>query len=406
MAEVKYSLCDLQTCTGCMACKQKCKFGAISIREVNGFSYPDIDESRCKHCGLCVKVCPILTPSDRSGVKLGSTGKCLAMWNKDSSIRMKSSSGGVFSILASYVLKLGGVVFGAAWNDNMVLEHKAVTSMDELDVLRKSKYVQSDTKNTFGEVLDYLKRNKLVLYCGTPCQIAGLDSFLSHKEYDNLLMVDVLCQGVPSPWAFKKYITEVEAEKGVKITDANFRSKLHGWRCGLMLLLRSERNGQSFSRSCNNNEYYNAFIKEYFMRESCYNCQFKNHSQGYYSDLTIADFWRIGDLIPFHVQKYEQGISAVLVNTPKGEKILDVCKGQYEMLERDFSEFATNGGIYNSRKPQNNNEAFDFLKTHSWRQTQDKYFPLSLKQILKIKLHLLLGGQRIRMIRKMMGKTK
>lgn len=403
-------LCDRKNCTGCMACRQKCKLGAVKTVTFDGFDYPVIDRDKCKKCGQCMSVCPILNKEGRKGNCHVQETTCLAVWNKTTDVRMKSSSGGVFSVLAASVLEQGGVVFGAAWNECMTLEHRGIDNIDQLDALRRSKYVQSDVRNTFNEVLDHLKSGRKVLYCGTPCQIAGLTSFLGNRAYDNLVSVDVLCQGVPSPHLFKKYIKEIEVETGWKVADANFRTKDHGWRCGLLLLLLlHEPNGlktRYIKRVMNSNEFYNAFIKEYFMRPSCYECQFKKDYQGYYSDLTIADFWRIGNKIPLQVKDYAKGISAVIVNTDKGRKIFEECSEGMEVIERTWDEVLSNGGFYSSHKPEVNDEAFDFLQSHTWRETQDKYFPLSLRQKISISLMLTFGEENIRTIKKFFGRIK
>lgn len=397
----KIKLCKQEECTGCMACKQKCNNDAIYIKTINGFAYPAIDPNKCKSCGLCSKACPVLNLEDRKGNCHEKETKCFAAWNKDESVRLKSSSGGTFSVLAEYILSQGGVVYGAAWDEYMNLLHKGINSVSELDSLRRSKYVQSDTRNTFVEAKNHLQEGRKVMYCGTPCQIAGLTSFLGGKEYDNLLTVDVLCQGVPSPVFFKKYIEEVENATGMQVTDANFRSKDKGWRCGLLLLLRAQKGSRSrtLKRVLDRNEFYNAFIREYFQRPSCYDCQFKCEKQGYYADLTIADFWRIGNKIPLNVKNYTHGISAVVVNTEKGRNVFQQCSASMEIIERTWNEFATNGGLRSAHKPKNNDEALEYLKTHTWRDTQKRFFHLSWKRKLYIISVLLFGEQTMRNIK-------
>lgn len=290
----------------------------------------------------------------------------------------------------------------------MNLIHKYIETSAGLDALRRSKYVQSDTKNTFNEVQQFLREGRKVLYCGTPCQIAGLTAFLGYKNYENLIKVDVICQGVPSNEIFKKYISEIEKTHGVEVMDANFRSKDRGWRCGLLLLLRVRNGGKTFwkKRVLEKNEYYNAFIKEYFMRESCYDCQFKCNHQGYYSDISIADFWRIGKHIPLNVDNYEHGISAVIVNTQKGKAFFEQCQNNLVVIQRTWDEFMTNGGMFSCHKRKNNDEAYEYLQTHSWKETQQKFFPLTLKSRIKIALFLGLGEKRLRMILKLVGKIK
>ena len=399
-------LCDVLQCTGCLACLQKCKAGAITTTFVDGFWYPVINEEKCKKCGLCMTACPVLNLKNTKGNCHEKTETCLAAWNKKISVREKSSSGGVFSAFAEQILSAKGVVFGAAWNSKMELEHRYIEDSSDLDSIRRSKYVQSNTKNSFIEVEKFLKEGRKVLYCGSPCQIAGLKSFLA-KDYDNLILVDFLCQGVPSQELFKSYIKEVEIKYGSRVIDANFRTKEKGWRYGLLLLLLLLENGKEVRRTLDNNEYYNSFIREFFCRPSCYSCNFKKQKQGYYSDITIADFWRIGNKIPLPKvveQNYTKGISAILINTDKGKTFLDECSERIETLERTWSEFSTNGGLYSSRKPMNNDAAKIYLADYGWHETQKKYFQMNKKKKLKNFLLLAIGEKTIRNVKKFLGR--
>ncbi|WP_298767859.1 Coenzyme F420 hydrogenase/dehydrogenase, beta subunit C-terminal domain [uncultured Fibrobacter sp.] len=395
-------LCDQSLCTGCMACRQICKVGAISTKKIGGFLYPDINKGVCKACGLCMNVCPVLNLKGQKGVCHKNTQTCLAAWNKSVDVRMKSSSGGVFSALAEQVLLKGGVVFGAAWDSNMVLKHKAVERLEDLESIRRSKYVQSDVGETFNQVLQYLKTGRAVLYCGVHCQIAGLRSFIG-KDFDNLYLVDVLCQGVPSPAMFRSYLDEIEQEFASRVVDCNFRHKDKGWRCGLSLNMTLE-NGKNVRRILDRNEYYNAFFNEFFLRDSCYKCKFKVDSLGYSSDITLGDFWRIGNKIPLpkEVEKnYTRGISAVVVNTEKGRLLLERCVGKIETLERSWNEFSTNGGLYSSKKNADDAVAKNYLECHGWHATQQKFFPLTRKRKIKNLLMLICGEKMLRKFMKM-----
>ena len=188
-------------CCGCRACEQSCPCSAISIKkDKEGFLYPKVDESLCIGCGLCEKSCPVIKPSNAT-LPL----ECFAAVSRNEEIRRNSSSGGVFSELAEFVIKEGGVVFGVAFNERFLVSHIMVSNLEDLKQLRGSKYLQSDTGNTFTLCKEFLDNGVPVLYSGTPCQISGLRHFLK-KEYSNLLLVDVICHGVPSPDVWKKYL--------------------------------------------------------------------------------------------------------------------------------------------------------------------------------------------------------
>ena len=397
------NLCEQSQCTGCMACKQACQSKAIAIKTIDGFAYPEINRDVCKSCGKCMNVCPILNLKGQRGNCHEDTQTCLAAWNKSDDVRIKSSSGGVFSALAEYVLSRGGVVFGAAWDSNMVLRHKAIDRIEDLESIRKSKYVQSDVGETFNQALQYLKAGRIVLYCGVHCQIAGLKSFIG-RDYENLYLVDVLCQGVPSPATFRSYLDEIEKEYSSKVVDCDFRNKDKAWKCGLSMNLALE-NGAKIRRILSRNEYYNAFYQEFFCRSSCYSCNFKKNKQGFFSDVTIADFWRIGNKIPLPKtveQKYAKGISAVLINTEKGKSLFEQSSCKIESIERTWNEFSTNGGLYPSSKPIHNDEAKHYLENHNWHETQQQFFPLTQRKKIRNILILTLGEKNIRLVKKIL----
>lgn len=213
-------------CVGCNTCAQICPKSCI-IMETNdeGFWYPYIDESLCIDCGLCRERCPI----HYKEVTLNSPNPdAFGAQNLDKGIKKESSSGGIFSILAESILDKEGVVLGAAFNENMRLEHIMVDSIHNLAYLRGSKYLQSDTGNTFSKVKEKLNSGRLVMFTGTPCQVAGLNSFLGTR-HENLLMCDVICHGVPSPKVFEDYLQEIERKNQSNVTGYSFRDKTKGW---------------------------------------------------------------------------------------------------------------------------------------------------------------------------------
>ena len=402
-------LCPQDVCTGCFACKQVCAKGAIHKTEINGFAYPEIDTSACVDCGLCTKVCPVLNTQKFFETKNIENTISYAIWNKDVDERLVSSSGGVFSVLARQILIDGGIVYGAAWDDNMQLRHVGIEDISKLDSLRRSKYVQSNTDGVYREVKTGIKAGRMVLFCGTPCQIAGLQSFLGHKDYPNLLTVGVVCHGVPSQWSFDKYIHEIEEKDKVKVFDCNFRSKEKGWRTGLNLLVYGKNLRDKsivINKIATGNSYFNAFLKFYFLRESCYNCPFKGGHIECRPDIMLSDSWSLWSSVSMKEVDFGKGVSAVITNTDKGREYLKVCQDDMVMIERPYSEYASNSGLRKARKPLNNEEAFQFLQTNSWKETQAKFFPLKMSDRFPIYTRLLFGENFSIWIKKIIKKIR
>lgn len=210
-----------QTCTGCHACAAKCPKQCIKmISDTEGFWYPQIDEEECINCGLCERVCPIITP-----IKFEDpfSPMAYACYNRDEKVRLASSSGGIFTLIAEAVLKQGGVVFGAGFDEDFNVCHQCVERVEDLDKLRMSKYVQSKIGETYREAENFLKENRLVLFTGTPCQIGGLKAYLG-KSYDNLITQDIICHGVPSPMVWEDYLAfrknpTAAAPRGKSLSD-------------------------------------------------------------------------------------------------------------------------------------------------------------------------------------------
>jgi len=318
MADI--SRVDKKACTGCGACYNKCPVGAITMKlDEEGFLAPHINESKCVDCGLCYKSCPAINP-----VELNSKPDTYAVW-ADDEIRMKSSSGGMFTLLAKTVFDKGGVVCGARYTDDyMGVYHAWAKNMEELAPLRGSKYVQSDTRKTYAEAKKYLDENKVVLYTGCPCQIAGLYKYLG-KEYDNLYTADLVCHGQNSITAYWSYITEYA--DGKKIEKVDFRDKtFYGWSTPTVVYFKD---GTVKKTPWNNNVWYEGFLNGIINRESCYSCPYANDTR--VGDVTLADCWQVHRINPDYDDR--RGTSLVLVNSKKGERIFEEAKRNMKLCK-------------------------------------------------------------------------
>lgn len=300
-------------CSGCSACHDICPRNAISmVPDDEGFLYPQIDETRCVACGRCAEACPSLHP--------GKSRTPLAVYAakaKDDELRLKSSSGGVFSLLSWQVIARGGIVYGAGFDhDDWHVMHKSAENEEELADLRGSKYVQSDTRGVYAAIKDNLISGREVLFSGTPCQVAGLRTYLElqHVPTSKLLLVDVVCHAVPSPLVWRKYLAQRLAQAGssAKIMRISFRNKGYGWKRFSLSLCFAE--GKEYLRDLHADSFLRGFLSELYNRPSCHNCQCRELRGG--SDLTIADYWRVHEKFP--EMDDDRGTSLVLVNTEKG----------------------------------------------------------------------------------------
>lgn len=240
-------------CMGCHACENSCPTQCISMMPDNeGFLYPKVDYSLCVECKKCISVCPIINK-----VKVDNNPQAYVSINKDDSIRLDSSSGGIFTTIAEKIINDDGVVFGAGYTDIFEVIHKFVDNTEKLSELRGSKYVQSKIGNTYKEAKDFLDMGRKVLFSGTPCQIAGLKSYLN-KSYDNLITQDFICHGVPSPKVWRKYVEFRETEAKSKVSSVSFRNKDEGWKKFSVNL--SFQNDMKYRKNLRNDPYLKAFF--------------------------------------------------------------------------------------------------------------------------------------------------
>lgn len=321
-------------CFECRACEQICSRKAISMLEdKDGFSSPSVDSGKCVDCGLCLKVCPAIHADEMKQ----QPNSVYAVQLKEKETLRKSSSGGVFSLIAEYVIAVGGIVFGAAWDESLQLHHIGVETIDALQKLRGSKYVHSDIGNTYIQVRDNLKLGRYVYYTGTPCQIAGLKLFL-RKDYPNLITSDLVCHGTPSQKIFNLFVDKMEKEQNVKLIDYQFRDKkVFGWSCSSSSSSINNVTGKKKYHYYDQNMvgYFQAFIQGHITREDCYKCPFACPNR--VSDITLADYWDISNHQPDFPNQRE-GVSLVIVNTAKGEKLLESLKDKVILRESSLNE--------------------------------------------------------------------
>lgn len=316
-------------CSGCYACYSVCPVNCIRMEsDAEGFWYPIADATRCIGCGACEAACHIIHKYEPSRSPVA-----YAAYAKDEVTRRESSSGGLFTPICEAVIKDGGVVFGAAFDEDFQVHHIKIADAADIKIFRGSKYVQSKIGETYLEVKALLSQGRKVLFSGTPCQIAGLRQFLKSDD-ENLILVDIICHGVPSPKVWAVYKDFVEKSKKDRITAVNFRDKAKGWRL-FSLKLRFSK-GFEQGKTLDDDPYMFGFLRNIFLRPSCYACVEKSLNRK--SDMTIADYWGIEHVHPEFSD--DKGISLVFVNTPKGEELFERIKPQLNWIETDILDGA------------------------------------------------------------------
>lgn len=310
-------LADKNKCTGCSACASSCPNGCITmVCDREGFAFPSINNSACLNCELCRKACPVLNVKETNS----KNTLAYAAYTMDTDLRMESSSGGIFSEISKEVLKRNGVIYGAAYDKNFRVIHKCVDQYESLDSLRRAKYSQSDLGNCFPEIKKRLEYGQRVLFSGTPCQVAGLQSFLG-KYYENLICIDFVCHGVPSPMVWEQYVlyrSNLDSQ-GSLPQRINLRCKESGWSKYSYSVDFSYENGVRHLCKNSEDEYMKMFVNDYILRKSCGCCQEKGYERK--SDITLGDFWGIWDVAP--EMDDDKGTSLVLVHSEKGHSMIE-----------------------------------------------------------------------------------
>lgn len=341
-------------CYGCRSCEQICPRNCIEMKpSQEGFLYPKVEEKSCIHCGLCLKACPVT----QTNVHRNQPQQIYAFKNKNAEEIRCSASGGAADVAAKVVLKQKGVVYGAAYDADFVVKHIEVTDEQGKRQLQSSKYVQSDINDCYLKAREALKKGKPVLFTGTPCQIAGLYTFLGGDD-SNLFTLDLICHGVPSPELFKKYLAYQQRKLKGNIIHYNFRSKdKRGW--GTQYMLEAKTESKIKTKAISLDHYGKHFMEGDCYRESCYQCPYANTNR--VGDLTVGDFWGILQSRPEFYS--EKGVSSVFINTDKGLKLFKSMEAYADVLQITLSEgLAKQGNLVNpTSKPKSRDEFYKNL---------------------------------------------
>lgn len=363
-------------CCGCTACASICPKNAITMKEdFEGFLYPVIDKDKCINCGLCDKTCPI----KNKNIKKEKFEEAYTLRVKDKEILKSSTSGGFFTPIAEYVINIGGVVYGVGFDEKWNVCHKEAKTIEAIQEFKGSKYVQSDINGIFEKVEDNLKKDKYVLFSGTPCQVEGLKKYLK-KDYEKLYTVDLICHGVPSPKLWSEYIKFQEKKYKSKIKEVYFRNKTYGYHSGTMKIVFD--NGKEYYGSARVDYMLKSFFKEIASRPSCYDCSFK--TRNHISDITIYDCWNI-EKLNSDIKDDDLGFTNIIVNSKKGNNILQEIKNKFDIYKVNIDkQIELDGSMVEHSAIQNQNRSFYYreLDKLGIKENVNKYIRVSKKDYL------------------------
>lgn len=315
---------DPSKCCGCTACSSICPHDAISMIPDNlGFLYPAVDTTKCNSCGLCEKTCAFHDDYDKSNNL--DQPDVYGVRHKNLEEVLMSRSGAAFVALSDMVLNNGGIIYGAGYKDHFTVCHKKASTMSERDEFRGSKYVQSDLTGVFREIREGLRNGQTILFSGTPCQTSGLSSFIGKKLRENLILIDIVCHGVPGPFIWHDYLNYLEEKHGGRIAEVNFRDKRrYGWKAHKESMLTED------GTVLTDNLFSKLFKLAIMFRHSCSNCHFCNTTRP--SDITLADFWG-WQKQNVDINDDDKGLSLVFVNTKKGQDLFQLAKSELCVFE-------------------------------------------------------------------------
>lgn len=361
-------------CCGCTACASVCAHHAISMEpDAMGFLYPKIDTDKCTECGLCEKVCAFNPNYDKS-LNL-SEPQIYAARHKDIHEIETSRSGAAFIAISDYVLEQGGVVYGAGYAEHFRVVHKRATNKEERNEFKGSKYVQSDLRDIFPQVKADLKQGLIVLFSGTPCQTAGLASYIGKRLREKLILVDIVCHGVPAPYIWRDYLTYLEKKYKQPIVEVNFRDKSRvGWNEHIESFVFQDGSKKEF------NTYTYLFYRHIMLRPSCSKCHYTNFKRP--SDFTLADYWGWEKLSPYF-NKDNKGCSLLLVNTEKGRHFLKYISIDLNLIVSN-KILCLQPNLQIPSKPSDKSSLFEYLYIkHGFKKVAQKFSDLNYKSNIK-----------------------
>lgn len=382
---MKNNINKVELCYGCSACVNICPKKCISMKpNKKGFLEPVIDESECINCGACVRICPRL----KERLKEVNKKEAYIVKNKDEKVRKNSSSGGVFSLIADYIIENKGVIYGCVVDDNLEIKH--IRTEKDYSKMRGSKYVKSNLGFTFSDIKKDLLANRLVLFTGTPCECAGLRNFLG-KEYDNLYVTDFVCHGPQSPLIWNDFIKYITSKNG-KIKNYYFRSKINGWHYHTEVI--EYENGKIEHDTLDSQISKELFHLGLSLRDACYNCQFTNLNR--VGDITMGDAWGIENNDPEYDDN--KGVSLILINNEKGKKLFKNINKDMIYKKVDVDKYTVLNPRLKSSRPAKQENIDKFWRVYNKKGFNGivrKYTGHSLKAKTKkfikrilIKLHL------------------
>lgn len=377
------SIVNKEDCCGCGACYNICPKNSIEMKsDEEGFLYPNINLDTCINCGICEKVCPIINIEDET-INQSQRGMIIA--SKRIDVLKQSTSGGAFTAIAKYILKQGGYVYGVEMTSEFNVHHIEIENVNDIEKFRNSKYVQSDTELVYKRVEQRLKSGEQVCFSGTPCQIEGLRHYLG-KEYENLLLVDVVCRAVPSPGVWRKYINYLQKKNG-KIQEVRFRDKGLGYQFSTMKI--QMKDGRTIRNGIESDPWLRMFFSGMIIRPSCTQCKFRRRYRK--SDITIWDCFNVSDISSKFDEK--SGATRMLIHSPKGERVFDSIKGEY-IFEEINPATLVSGLTELSKSPKAHPKKeifFNDFQNLEMNELINKYFPNSFNVKIKKQMRLFLN---------------